>query len=87
MWSGVLNGQSAVRLVSRFDPAQFRVTAFATGINYVLGMDRLPDGSILAAITDGPNYFGSNGRLVRFPERIDARRAARLADALDGDER
>ena len=28
-----------------------------------------------------------NGRLVRFPERIDARRAARLADALDGDER
>src|SRR4051812_32576799 len=48
------------------DPAQFRVTAFATGINYVLGMDRLPDGSILAAITDGPNYFGSNGRLVRF---------------------
>jgi hypothetical protein len=28
-----------------------------------------------------------NGRLVRFPERIDTRRAARLADALDGDER
>jgi transposase len=28
-----------------------------------------------------------NGRLVRFSERIDARRAARLADALDGAER
>ena len=28
-----------------------------------------------------------NGRLVRFPERIGARRAARLADALDGSER
>ena len=27
-----------------------------------------------------------NGRLVRFPERIGARRAARLADALDGSE-
>jgi hypothetical protein len=25
-----------------------------------------------------------NGRLVRFPERIDARRAVRLVDALDG---
>lgn len=28
-----------------------------------------------------------NGRVVRFPERIGARRAARLADALDGSER
>jgi transposase len=28
-----------------------------------------------------------NGRLGRFPERIGARRAARLADALDGSER
>ena len=28
-----------------------------------------------------------NGRLVRFPERIGARRAARLADALEGSER
>ena len=28
-----------------------------------------------------------NGRRVRFPERIGARRAARLVDALDGSER
>lgn len=28
-----------------------------------------------------------NGRVVRFPERIGAKRAARLADALDGSER
>jgi hypothetical protein len=28
-----------------------------------------------------------NGRVVRFPECIGARRAARLADALDGSER
>ena len=28
-----------------------------------------------------------SARLVRFPERIGARRAARLADALDGSER
>jgi len=26
-----------------------------------------------------------NGRVMRFPERIEARRAARLVDALDGD--
>ena len=48
------------------NPAQFRITTFATGINYVLGMEQLSDGSILAAISDGPNYFSSNGRLVRF---------------------
>ncbi len=53
------------------NPAHFRVTTFAAGINYVLGMVELADGSILAAITDGPNFFSSNGRLVRF---VDANR-------------
>src|SRR5258706_8929557 len=48
------------------NPAQFRVTTFVTGINYVVGMERLSDGSVLAAVTDGPNFFSSNGRLVRF---------------------
>lgn len=48
------------------DPGHFRVTTFASGINYVLGMAQDYDGSIIAAITDGPNYFSSNGRLVRF---------------------
>jgi glucose/arabinose dehydrogenase len=52
-------------------PTDFRVTVFATGIDYVLGMDELPDGSILAAITDGPKYFSGNGRIVRF---VDANR-------------
>ena len=47
-------------------PADFRVTVFANGIDYVLGMEELSDGSILAAITDGPNYFTGNGRIVRF---------------------
>ncbi|HUS36199.1 MAG TPA: hypothetical protein VM680_12680 [Verrucomicrobiae bacterium] len=46
--------------------ADFRMTVFVTGIDYVLGMDQLSDGSILAAITDGPSYFSGNGRLVRF---------------------
>jgi glucose/arabinose dehydrogenase len=68
--------------------AQFRMTTFATGINYVVGMEQLADGSILAAITDGPNYFSSNGRLVRF---VDANRdgvadgpGATLATGLPG---
>src|SRR3954462_6276422 len=47
-------------------PADFRVTVFATGLDYVLGMDELSDGSILAAVTDGPSYFSGNGRIVRF---------------------
>jgi glucose/arabinose dehydrogenase len=48
------------------DPAQFRVTTFMAGINYVLGMEQLSDGSVLAAISDGPGFFTTNGRLVRF---------------------
>ncbi len=47
------------------NPAQFRVTAFATGLNYPVGLDELPDGSILATSTDGPSFFSSNARLVR----------------------
>lgn len=46
-------------------PSQFRVTEFATGLNYPLGMAELPDGSLLVASTDGPSFFSSNARLVR----------------------
>lgn len=48
------------------NPAQFRVTAFATGLNYPVGMAELSDGSILATSTDGPGFFNSNARLLRF---------------------
>lgn len=48
------------------DPSHFRVTTFASDINYVLGMAQHYDGSIIAAVTDGPSFFNSNGRLVRF---------------------
>jgi glucose/arabinose dehydrogenase len=48
------------------NPAQFRVTAFATGLNYPVGMVELSDGSILATSTDGPGFFNSNARLLRF---------------------
>jgi transposase len=41
----------------------------------------------LAATTSVIEVVLRNGRVVRFSERIGARRAARLADALDGSER
>ena len=41
----------------------------------------------LATIASVIEVVLRNGRVVRFPERIGARRAARLADALDGSER
>ena len=47
------------------DPGQFEVTAFASGLNYPVGMAQLPDGSLLVTSTDGPSYFSSNARLVR----------------------
>ena len=48
------------------NPAQFRVTAFAAGLNYPVGMAELADGSILVTSTDGPAFFNSNARLLRF---------------------
>lgn len=53
------------------NPDQFRVTAFATGLNYPVGMAELSDGSILVTSTDGPGYFSSTARLVRL---VDANR-------------
>ncbi|MGH9362806.1 MAG: hypothetical protein ACRD2T_12910, partial [Thermoanaerobaculia bacterium] len=34
------------------DPADFRITVFARGLNYPKGMQLLPDGSLLAATSD-----------------------------------
>jgi len=58
------------------NPAHFRVTAFATGLNYPVGMAELADGSLLVTSTDGPSFFSSNARLVRL---VDADRNG-LAD-------
>jgi len=49
-----------------------RVTVFAEGLNYPVGMAELDDGSILAAVTNGANYFGSSsGSLVRLADADD----------------
>ena len=49
-------------------PADYRITTFATGLNYPHSMQQLPDGSILVSTSDplpGGNYYDSTGTLVR----------------------
>src|SRR2546430_16032740 len=43
----------------------FRITTFATGLDFRLGMAKLSDGSLLVAISQGANFFSSTGSLVR----------------------
>jgi glucose/arabinose dehydrogenase len=50
-------------------PSDFRITTFATGLNYPHSMQQLPDGSILVSTSDpvpGGNYYASTGTLLRF---------------------
>src|SRR5688572_19880052 len=48
----------------------FRVTTFATGLNFPYGMERLADGSLLVATsvpkTSTSGYFATTGELRRF---------------------
>ncbi|MEJ7637339.1 MAG: hypothetical protein WKF75_04935, partial [Singulisphaera sp.] len=58
----VVGGDPSVR------PADFRITTFATGLNFPKSMQRLADGSLLVGTSDprpGGNYFNSTGSLVR----------------------
>ncbi|WZO99616.1 hypothetical protein EP7_001223 [Isosphaeraceae bacterium EP7] len=51
-------------------PADFRITTFASGLNYPHGLQALPDGSMLVAVNNpnngGANIFDSTGALLRF---------------------
>ncbi len=51
------------------NPARFRVTSFATGLNFPQGMVQLADGSILVATSDpnspGSGYYATTGKLLR----------------------
>ena len=51
----------------RVDPDAFRVTVFADGLFYPLGMTELPDGSILVATSNptGGSFYTSTGELIR----------------------
>ena len=55
-------------------PADFRVTTFATGLNFPKSMQRLADGSLLVGTSDprpGGDYFNSTGSLVRLVDADD----------------
>jgi glucose/arabinose dehydrogenase len=51
------------------NPADFRVTTFATGLNFPVGMTELSDGSLLVATSNGSEFFGSStGSLTRLAD-------------------
>ena len=59
----VLSGSAAV------DPSQFRVTAFATGLDYPTSMQEMSDGSLLVgAAATNTSYFSAAGELLRFTD-------------------
>ena len=51
------------------DPNDFRITEFASGLNYPVGMTSLSDGSLLVAVTNGAQFFSSrSGSLLRLAD-------------------
>lgn len=51
------------------NPSDFRITEFATGLNFPVGMVELDDGSVLVATSNGGNFFGSSsGSLIRLAD-------------------
>ena len=65
------NAQFTIGGDPRVNPSDFRITTFATGLNFPNGLARLSDGSILVA-TSNPNgkgtYWASSGELLRFTD-------------------
>src|SRR5437899_3217184 len=53
-------------------PADFRVTTFASGLNYPAALITLPDGSLLAAVNNpvagSSSFYNSTGQLLRFTD-------------------
>lgn len=51
------------------NPQDFRITTFASGLDYPLGMAKLSDGSLLVAVSRLGGFFGnSNGQLIRLAD-------------------
>ena len=68
LFAGVANAQPFVVQGPGVDPNDFRVTVFASGLNFPYGMQTLSDGSLLVATSDpigGITYFNSTGVLLR----------------------
>lgn len=52
-----------------YDSDRFRITEFATGLNYPVGMVELPDGSVAVLTSNGPSFFGSrSGSIIRLTD-------------------
>ena len=45
--------------------SDFRITTFAAGLDYPLGMAQLSDGSLLIAVSEGMSFWTSTGKLIR----------------------
>lgn len=61
--------QPALNTSAGVNPADFRYTTFASGLNFPVGMQMLPDGSLLVATNNPINnggLYNSTGSLVRF---------------------
>jgi len=52
------------------NPSDFRVTTFASGLSFPLGMAQLPDGSLLVTVVQNNSFFSgsSPGRIIRFTD-------------------
>jgi len=48
------------------DASQFRVTSFVTGLDYPIGMETAPDGSLLVLVNAGSSFFSASGQILRF---------------------
>ena len=50
------------------DINKFRITTFASSLDFPLSMVQLADGSLLATVAASGNFFGGTGNLVRFTD-------------------
>src|SRR5687767_14175621 len=50
------------------NPADFRITTFASGLNHPYGMTQLSDGSLLVATRTGSDFFSAPGQLLRLTD-------------------
>lgn len=51
------------------NPGDFRITTFASSLNFPVGMSELTDGSVLVATSNGSSFFGSTtGSLIRLAD-------------------
>ena len=51
------------------NPGDFRLTTFASGVNFPIGMQELSDGSIMVAVNNGCCFFGGGtGSIIRLAD-------------------